>query len=191
MRQDHLFLEELYTAYAKDLERMCRRKVGYDPTFYDLIDETIQEVFLLAYEHYSTLKNHPNIGGWLMQTCNHRLLPYVKQQRSRNKYHEFSLDHPDAPLIATKEDIAGTVVETIENRAMIDNLFALLTEKEQTTFQAFFLEKQSIAQIAAKEKTSENSIKALIYRIRQKAKKSRKTFFFFSVTLFCFFYYTL
>ncbi len=167
---------------------MCRRKTGYDPAYNDLIDETLQEVFLLAYDQYETLVHHPNVLGWLMQSCNHRLLPYAKQQRFRKKHHSFSLDAPNAPILPMAENPIEHFLEEESAKEKIDTIFRLLTDKEKVVFDAFFINQQSIAHIAQTHQVSQESIKALIYRIRKKAKKNFPSFFLFSVTFFCLLY---
>lgn len=191
MKEAQLFIEELYEAYYTVLEKMCRRKTNYDPAFSDLVDETLQEVFILAFEYYDTLKDHPNIQGWLMQTCNHRLLPYAKQQRYRQSRHAFSLDDDHSPSLAAEDDFAETTAQKESNLQMIDTIFALLTPKEKQVFEDYFINHQPIAAIAKKQKTTKSGIKALIYRIRQKAKKNNHTFLLFSVTFLLCFYYSL
>ncbi len=91
MKNQTAFFDQLYNLYYPSLAGMCWAKVHYDLSYTDLIDETLQEVFLLAYKSYDSLKDHPNVLGWLMTACNNRLLPYAKQQRYRQSRHAFSI----------------------------------------------------------------------------------------------------
>ncbi len=165
--------------------------MNYDPAFNDLIDETLQEVFILAFEQYPVLKDHPNLLGWLMKTCNHRLLPYAQQQRYRQGKKAFSIDDEKAPELADEQDLIEKSLQKQENRQLIDQIILQLSPKEKQVFDAFFVNNQPIAHIAKKQSTSVGAIKALIYRIRQKAKKNNKTFLFFFVTFCMCLYYTL
>ena len=190
MSEATIFVEKIYNEYYDSLRRMCWAKIHHDSAYIDLIDETLQEVFLLAYQNYDNLKNHPNVLGWLMITCNHQLLPYAKQQRYRQNHHAFSMDDNTAPPIESGIDVSQQVIDQDMAERILSQVIKNLSEKERKVFDGFFIKNQSVSQISSQTGQSKNSVSAMIYQIRKKIRNMINKNFLFCL-IFCILFYCI
>lgn len=49
------FFAKAYHRYARKLEHMCLKYVGYQEEYRSIVDESVQETFLCAVENYDNL----------------------------------------------------------------------------------------------------------------------------------------
>lgn len=165
------FLTVIYKENYSLLQTICRRKVGYQTDYSDIIDEAIQETFIQATKDYDKLKDNPMIKAWLIRTCLNRLMPKIKKMRFRQKLNAFSLDDPNSREIADKD-----LIEEYENNEAFSTfyrrLIKMLTAEEKEVFTAYFIERQTMIAIAYARGISENKVKIIIQRIRRRAKKA-------------------
>ena len=155
-----LFLKRLYDENAVFLIRLCRKRTNYDPACADMVDACVQETFLAAFKECDTLAEHPNLRGWLVQTCLYRLMDAMERERKRREQVAFSLDSGQA------EKLSGE--DTAETHSARQNLRSFFEEK--AVFTAYFLEQQTMRDIAAAQQLTENQVKAVIRSIRRRAK---------------------
>ena len=165
-----LFLKRLYDENAVFLIRLCRKRTNYDPACADMVDACVQETFLAAFKACDTLAAHPNPRGWLVQTCLYRLMDAMAQERKRREQVAFSLDSGQAEKLPG-EDTLETHSARQNLRSFFAVLLALLTPEEKAVFTAYFLEQQTMRDIAAAQQLTENQVKGVIRRIRRRAKK--------------------
>ncbi len=92
-----IFIRKLYDENVTFLERLCRKRTGYRPACTGLIDDCIQEIFLVALKDYEKLAAHENPRGWLVQVCMYRLMAAMKQQQKREELTGFSLEDKNIP----------------------------------------------------------------------------------------------
>ena len=179
MTAQEAFIEECYRQYYDFLFKLCRRKIGNNRLYADLVDTCIQDTFLLAYQAYPKITQHVNLRAWLARTCLNRLLPYAKLHRKRMKHEAFSLDEEGAGqrLSASDSDIDG---DRLDAQMLVGGIIQALTEKERLIFVDFFVEGFTVAEIARQRNLHTGTIKATIHSIRRKAKKAKKTEKFFS-----------
>lgn len=167
-----IFLTMLYRDNAHFLYNLCRKKTGYDPLLTDLIDECIQDTFVIAVENYESIKMHPNIRGWLVRTCMNRLLPAVEKQRRYQRMVECSIDDPSLKECPFESTLEGTY-ESHNHKQFLDLLISSLSYEEFNIYEEYFLHRLTMKQIAQQYHTNINHIKNIIKRIRRKAKKMR------------------
>lgn len=171
--EKEVFFEEIYTKYARKLERICLRYVNYDDEYRDIIDDCIQETFICADQNYSEIKIHPAIEGWLIKTCMHRLTTAIKKYRRRKTFHLYSFDEEKAPepqeMISTIEQWIGE--ET--NKENINKILELLNIREGQVFSELFIENRELQEIAEKHGDTLSAEKSVLARIRRKIKKSK------------------
>ena len=126
------FMEDCYQQNYSFLLNVCRKKVNGNPIYMDLVNDCIQDAFLLAYQSYDSLIHHPNTRAWLTRTCLNRLLPYAKLKRRRLEHEAFSLDDPGRQM-ETKPfgcDISN-YEEKNETSGFINELLTQLAEQEK------------------------------------------------------------
>lgn len=177
MTDKEKFTEDCYRQYDEFLRNVCRQKVNGDPLYRDVINNCLQDTFLLAYQSYDSLVDHSNIRAWLTRACLNRLLPYVELQRKRMKHEAYSLDDPQRTAGAKLFDRRASEYPAKKEAAeWISELLAQLSEQERSIFHLYFLEELSLADIAAIRHCSVGTVKGIIHRIRKKARKMKDYF---------------
>lgn len=73
------FLENLFRSYIRKLTLYAEAKLQ-DP---NRAQEVVQDAFQEAILHIDTLSDHPNPGGWLMQTVKYKI---QESERARRRY---------------------------------------------------------------------------------------------------------
>lgn len=176
MTEQGTFIEDCYRQYSAFLVRLCRREVGSNRLYADLVDTCIQDTFLLAYQAYPEIKQHANLRAWLARTCLNRLLPYAKLQRKRMEHEAFSLDEDTAGSMNTL-GFPDTGDEKLALSELLDQVLGTLSDKERLIFHDYFVEGLTAPEIARQRNLHIGTVKATIHSIRKKAKKTKKVFF--------------
>lgn len=169
------FLEEIYIKYAKKLENMCLQYVNYQEEYRTIVDDSIQNTYEKAIQMYKELCESPYLEGWLCQTCMHRLTTALRTYRRRQK-RQLSLDDdhtfqlpPDQIVEAVDE-----IVNRISNQELIERIFEALNDREIDIVQRHLIQGFTIEDIAVQDHTSYGAVKAVLARLRAKAKKVRE-----------------
>lgn len=170
MSVDEIHIEQLYNEYAGVLRKVCQKKTQGDHACTQLIEEAIQDTFLAAYQSYDIFQKHPNKEAWLIKTCLNRLMPKLKAERARRRLIDRSLDDSTAmPIIDPDHDI-DKFIKKLDAAAFQSTLLSMLQPLEEAVFRLYFLEDNTMLQIADALALSENQVKVLIRHIRKKAK---------------------
>ena len=120
-------------------------------------EEIAQETYLRAFEEWDMLNEHPNPIGWLMITarnlCNsyHRHIYYRKEQIEAAK--EIPYVEPAYDLIVMED--------------LLENVYK---KKEQEIAKKFFLDGDSIEELANDLGVSQGSFRTRLYRMRRRLK---------------------
>ena len=170
MTQSEQYIEALYAKYQRFLHTICRQKTGHDRAYDTLIEDCIQETFLLAYRHYDELQSHPNVQAWLVRTCLNRLLPYAKQQRDHQSVVAFPLDHTGVLFVADESNSSDAFVRSMDVKAFEATLLTALTAREENVFARYFLRGETMQETAEALGVSMNQVRVDIRHIRQKAR---------------------
>ena len=166
------FLERIYVLYAHKLENMCLNYVHYQDVYRDIVDDSIQKAFETATRQYKELQNNPYLEGWLCQTCMNRLTTALRTYRRRMKK-QMSLDDDINFTLPPEQirDAMDEIVNRISNKELLDRILQALNERERDIVQRHFVLGESINEIADAEHTTVGAVKAIIARIRAKARK--------------------
>jgi RNA polymerase sigma-70 factor (ECF subfamily) len=167
------FLAQLYTNCYELLEKMCYRRVHYDASYADVVDDCVQEAFLAADAHYEKLSRHPNPQGWLVLTCQNRLKDALRRENRRRARSGFSIDAEDAPPLAAVEDALDKWADQQQSAELVQQVCDLLSPKEQQVMRSYFVESLSMEETARRQGSTLSAVKSIIYRIRQKARDAR------------------
>ena len=164
---------ELHRQYETALVKACWRHVHYDPLYLELAEDCVQETFLLLFERYDQLANHPCMGRWLLLTCMHKLDNALYKRHVREKRAAFSMnEYPELSLPERQSNI-DRWLDADYAQECIQRVRETLTEKESTVFEDYFLEGLTAAEIAYKRSVTEGSVKSILRKIRKKARREQ------------------
>lgn len=165
-------LSELYDQYFHFLMKWCYRYVAYHPQYLSRLEDWVQDAFLAALKRPAVLRRHPNVAGWLVLACRHRIDNDLYRDRTRARNTAFSLDQagvsPPQWDDALERWYAGE-----DAKASLNAVLSLLSADEQNIYLEYFEGEKTSRQIAEERGKSEPSVKAAIRRIRKKAHSTR------------------
>ncbi len=168
---------DLFARYYKIVYHQCLVKLHFDSRFTHLVDDCIQEAFVIFLISYDKLCDHPNPAGWLCNTAWNRLRSEIrKTNRHLQKLSEIAEMEKGAPseMEAALERWADQDI-ALETVAAI---CSILTQKEQTIYQSYYVEDLSLAETARKNDLSPNAVRSAISRIKKRAKQYEQFSFF-------------
>lgn len=120
-------------------------------------EDIAQETYLMAYEEWDMLCEHPNPIGWLMLTAKnlckgyHRHIYYRKEQMEEER--EIPYIEPAYNLLVMED--------------LLENVYK---KKERDIAKKFFLYGDSIEELAKDLGVSEGSFRTRLYRMRRRLK---------------------
>ncbi len=169
------FLDTIYIKYAHKLENMCLQYVNYQEEYRTIVDDSIQKTYEKAIQMYKELQESPYLEGWLCQTCMYRLTTALRTYRRRQK-RQVSLDDEYAYQLPSDQiaDAVDEIVNRISNQELIERIFEALNERERDVVQRHLIHGLTIEDIAVQDHTSSGAVKAVLARLRAKAKKIRE-----------------
>lgn len=174
-------IEELYNKYYDKMVLHCAAMVRFYPALLPVVEECVQEVFILALKKHRELASHPDIEGWLFRCCMNRMDSKRTTYLRRSNRHAYSVDEESVPELFDPRDSFREFEENRQFYRLIDRIHALLLENETRIFDEYFLQGYDIDEVAAHVGKSKRSVKSTIYRIRERLKKS----FFLILMVFC------
>ncbi len=121
-------------------------------------EDIAQETYLIALEEWEMLKEHPNPAGWLMLTARHLTRGYHRHVYFRKE----SFEEKDE--IAYEEPAYNTVV-------MEDLLENIYKKKDVPIAKKYFLDGDSIEEIAEDLGITQGAFRSKIYRMRRRLKR--------------------
>ena len=130
-------------------------------------DDLMQEVFIIAGDHISTLRKHPNQVGWLMQTAHNVVRNHIRTKARHKEQLFHSLD-----LHRSNEDF-----DAIDFDATLQNV---LNPDDYAILRAYYFDNRPHDEICTKHGLSEAALRVRISRI----KKLLKNYFILVVTFF-------
>lgn len=91
---DELLFDTLWDSYAKCLHRYAWAILKDGA----LEEEAVQETFLIALRHIAVVREHPNPGGWLMNTLKNVILQKVEAEVRQSRCFPAQIDQEDVGL---------------------------------------------------------------------------------------------
>lgn len=153
------FIKKMSAKYYKPLY-LYVRKICNNRTF---AEDIVQDTFLIAYQKADELQEHENIAGWLYQTARYRMLHVVEE----NLYYE-ELDS----IAETVSDNIGFEDECISVLDFYPEIARQLDPQDLRLIMRHYEEGYSYNELAQEYKTSRDSIKMKMQRIRRQLRKS-------------------
>lgn len=166
-------LEQLYIQYYDVVYRQCLPIVSFNPRYYLLVEDCVQEAFLQAVIDYDEYKDYKNPIGWIIRVAQNKV-----KSKHRDELRHAKVISPLQP--GQSEDMAFSVdavekdlarCEVIEN---IVRIYHMLTDHEKTVFIAYFLNDMSLKETSEETGLTENSIRAAVKRIRKRARSTKE-----------------
>ncbi len=174
MTVDETVLSSLFEENYALLYRVGRVFLGSSAAQADLIEDQIQETFVLAWRHRQKLEAHPNPGGWLVETFRRCLMAQCRKLGRERQRQAFSLDRDDAP------DMADASVPTpdsfVHGAEQLALLRRLLGEPDAELFLRYCVQGQSARQLAADYHMSESGVRVRVSRLKKKLLANRELF---------------
>ena len=126
-------------------------------------------------KEYDKLKDAPYIEPWLYQTCMHRFTTALKTYRRRMKHH-LVIDEKMENVLSSERTITtiDALLDKESNLELLNRVFDAFTDREWSIAQDYFVSEMTAEEVANRNQTSIGAIKAIVFRMRTKAKKIAK-----------------
>lgn len=122
-------------------------------------EDIAQETYLMALEGWEKLKEHPNPAGWLVQTA----------KNLRARFHRHIYYRMESIEEKFEKDIP--YIEPAYNMLLMEDLLEnVYNKKEQVIAKKYFLEDDSVEELAEELGISEGSLRTRLYRMRRRLK---------------------
>ncbi len=123
-------------------------------------EDIAQEAYLKAFEVWDELQNHPNPAGWLVQT-----VKYLCKNFSRYFYYRL-----DSYERYAEEDIS--YFEPAYNVLVMEDLLeSVYNKKESAIAKKYFLQDDSVEELAEDMGVTSGSMRTRLYRMRRRLKQ--------------------
>ncbi len=154
--------KKLYDATYQTVYTYIKRIYYYDES---MVEDILQEVYLIAYKKISTLEKHPNQIGWMKRTA-------------RNvTYHILEKNHKiDEILFGNEIEFSAGEMEF---EPYYEVLGEILKPKELEILIKYYEEGYSLDELAKNHRITKSAMKMRIQRIKNKAKKTLVLFLLF------------
>jgi RNA polymerase sigma factor (sigma-70 family) len=139
---------------------------------HDVAWELTQDAILQAYLSLAHLRQPEHFGAWLRGIVRNLCRSYLRSRRPAALALDDLLDHEQAEWLARTDILLDPyqVVETQEVQGQVQAALTSLSPGNRAVTQLFYLEEQSINQIAQQLAVSPNAVKGRLYQSRQHLK---------------------
>lgn len=157
-------IEGIANKYYKDVCTFCIARCGSREDGIELA----QAVFLLFIQKSDSLKQ-TNIKSWLITTANYKVKEYFRARAKECSFLNFEECADIADYRTTDEELVEDFEKLLNDtqKRIID----LLTEQEKIVFIKRYIEKKSIANVAAELNMTEGNVRVHSSRAKKKAKE--------------------
>ena len=176
------FIASLFIDYADFLKKECLHYVHYDSRYVSLVDDCIQETFIKAIMNYGKLRVHPNVAGWLVQCCKNYIRSDMRKQRNRTEIMNASAKADGVVMQGKEMNAFDRWLKREDALDTVALIYELLSPKERTIFQDYFIQDLSAAETAEKNHLSTSSVQAGVRRIREKIRRILHSILFISAS---------
>lgn len=140
----------------------------------DIIEDQIQETFVLAWERRHRLIRHPNPAGWLVETFRRRLMAQCRRLGREGRRRAYSLDEESRPDMPDGQ--LPAVEALFESQERLALLRRPLGERDADIFLCYCVRGQSAAQVAAAHGMSESGVRVRVSRLKKKLLQNKELF---------------
>lgn len=166
-KQDR-YIEELYHTYFRKLIIYATASLHNSERAQDVVQDTFHEAVL----HVDTLINHPNPGGWLMNTVKNRIR---ENERQRNRYIQRFLSLESEllrePASYSGSTLSADVIDNMDDVFTVEKIKQVLTEEEYKILKRLILDHATHLQVAQELGITVYASQKRLERIRKKLYK--------------------
>lgn len=168
------WFSQLFNEHYVLLYRIGNVFLGTSTAHSVLIEDQIQETFILAWRNEDKLKAHVNSTGWLVETFRRLLMAQCRKTSRERKRLLFSLD--DDAQRDTSDPSATQPEEIVWNKEQLILLRRLLGEADAELFVQYCLQGATAKELASSCHMSESNIRVRISRLKKKLLTNRELF---------------
>ena len=163
----HAFAQ-LVEKYQEQVHTLAWQKIGD----FHIAQEITQDVFITAYQKFSTLTHYRQFAGWLYVVTNRKCIAWHRKKKLETQ----SIDDTDpAELEETyySEHIAQQREEAAKEkrRNIVHKLLGKLQESDRTVMSLYYLAEMSCEEIGRFLGVSPNTVRSRLHRARNRLKK--------------------
>lgn len=162
---------DLYCRYNKIIYNHCLIMAGYEERYISLIDDCIQEAFVVFLLDYDKLSTHPNHVGWLCTAAWNRLRTQIRKTNGHDQKIQ-EMGSLEQVAISDVDEALDRWMNREEARSQIAAIHAILTAQERAVYRSYFVDDLSLAETAQITGLSANSTRSAIERIRKRARQT-------------------
>jgi RNA polymerase sigma factor (sigma-70 family) len=160
LRKDRKATAEFVAKYSDCVYRYVRERLS--PRL-DLVDDTVQEIFLAAWGHLSTYRGTSPLEGWLLGIARHKVEDYY---RSVLRQPELLSDLDRDDLIGEDESQIETSMDRERLKEKTQRVLGSLPQRYGVVLLWRYWEQRSAREMAMQTGRTEKSIERLLARAR-------------------------
>lgn len=128
-------------------------------------EEIAQDVFLKAFQKLSTFKGTSKFSTWIYSITYHRCLDALSRKRKQPTHYAAEINEE-----ITEEKVSSIleVIEAKELRVQLEVCIEQLKEEDSFLVTLYYLEEQSLEEIAEMTGMTKNNVKVKLFRARKK-----------------------
>ncbi|MDE0484681.1 MAG: sigma-70 family RNA polymerase sigma factor [Candidatus Poribacteria bacterium] len=163
----HAFAQ-LVDKYQEQVHTLAWQKIGD----FHIAQEITQDVFITAYQKFSTLTHYRQFAGWLYVVTNRKCIAWHRKKKIETQ----SIDETDPIELEEayySEHIAQQREEaaTEKRRTIVHKLLSKLKESDRTVMSLYYLAEMSCEEISEFFGVSPNTVRSRLHRARNRLKK--------------------
>jgi len=163
----HAFAQ-LVEKYQEQVHTLAWQKIGD----FHIAQEITQDVFITAYQKFSTLTHYRQFAGWLYVVTNRKCIAWHRKKKIETQ----SIDETDPIELEEayySEHIAQQREEAAKEkrRTIVHKLLSKLKESDRTVMSLYYLAEMSCEEIAEFLGMSPNTVRSRLHRARNRLKK--------------------
>lgn len=128
-------------------------------------EEIAQDVFLKAFQKLGTFKGTSKFSTWIYSITYHRCLDALSRKRKQPTHYAAEINEE-----ITEEKVSSIleVIEAKELRGQLEACIQQLKEEDSFLVTLYYLEEQSLEEIAEMTGMTKNNVKVKLFRARKK-----------------------
>ena len=161
-KRERAFFEKLCADYYEKVLRYLFSALGGEGAARDCT----QDVFLVACQKCALLSQHPNPGGFLFQTAKN-LAHKARREACRQLMTDISLDNLEGEPADRTGSIDYILDRRLDEQQYLECVLSELSAEKRQLYALYYLEKKSMAQIAAIFGIQESAVRMRYLRLRR------------------------
>lgn len=171
---DEIWFSSLFEDHYALLYRIGRVFFDASCQHVELIEDQIQQTFLLAWAKRQKLTKHANPTGWLVVTFRHCMMNECRKLGRKRGRERFSFDEDDRFEMA--DPSAPPLESFVEDAQSKELLIKLLGKNDADLFLRYCIHGEPAKQLAQEYDMSESNVRVRISRLKKKLLLNRELF---------------